>query len=186
MKLVLHPVKLLESLVDRVFATIGAMIFVQFPQFFAQYVQRLGGHLDEARRVVDEYTKAAAANHLTLNEYIKIHLTSNHNVFITTGKLLQELVERVHHLESSMAALKGASPWNRWWVFLRETDLGIARHTLADYTLGIPTTIEAIIYAVIGLILFTSLYQGVKSLIRFVSTKITSLKTRSQKPTLPA
>lgn len=185
-KLFLFPFRFLDSLVDRVFATIGALIFVQFPQFFSQYMQRLGGHLDEARRAVDEFVKAAAANHLTLHEYVEIHLTSNNKIFISTGKLMNGFVERLQHLESSMAALKDASPWNRWWVFLKEMDLDIAKRTLENYTWGIPTTVEALIYALIGLLLFFGLYQGIKGTIRFIARKIATPKTIPQKPTVSA
>jgi hypothetical protein len=183
-KMFLQPFKFLDSLVDRVFAVIGAMIFVQFPQFYSQYIQRLGGHLDEAGRAVHEYTKTAASNNLTLTEYIKIHLTSHNNVFVSTGKLINDFIERLQHLESSIAALNGAWPWNRWWLFLKELDLNIANQTLANYTLGIPTTIEALIYALIGLILFFSLYQGVKCLILLIACKIVPSKTIPRKPTL--
>lgn len=183
-KLFLDPFKLFDNLADRVFATIGAIIFIQFPQFYLQYLQRLGGHLDEAFRVVDKYTKAAASNNLTLNEYIKIHLTSNNNVFISTGKLINDFVERLQHLESSMKALKGSLPWNRWWFFLKEMDFNIVKQTLANYTLGIPITIEAFIYALIGLFIFYSLYQGVKRLILLLANKIIPSKTMPQKPTL--
>ncbi|HBE80796.1 MAG TPA: hypothetical protein DDW65_23870 [Firmicutes bacterium] len=85
-----------------------------------------------------------------------------------------------------MAALKGASPWNRWWYFLKEIDHTIAKQTLANYTPGIPTTVEALIYALIGLILFAIFYRGVKNLILFITRKIVPSKTVPQKPTLSA
>ncbi len=185
-KMFLYPFKFLDRLADRIFAAVGAFVFVQFPQFISQYIQRLGGHLDEIRRVIDGYTKIAAANNLTLEEYIKFHLESNNIIFISTGKLINDFLERLNHLNSSMTALKSASPWNRWWVFLKEMDLNIAKQTLANYTIGIPTTIEALIYALIGLILFFSIYQGVKSLLLLIARKISSMKSVTQKPTLSA
>jgi len=37
-----------DKLFTAVFATAGSIIFAQFPQFLTQYLQRLGGHIDEA------------------------------------------------------------------------------------------------------------------------------------------
>ncbi|MBU2650120.1 MAG: DUF2937 family protein [Bacteroidetes bacterium] len=33
----------------------GGMLFGQFPQFISQYIQRVGGHIDEARNIMNEY-----------------------------------------------------------------------------------------------------------------------------------
>jgi hypothetical protein len=42
----------LDSLLGAVFAALGGMSATQIPAFIHQYLQRLGGHLDEARRGV--------------------------------------------------------------------------------------------------------------------------------------
>jgi hypothetical protein len=190
-RLFLHSLKFLDHIVDRILAALGAILLVQFPQFYAAYLQRLGGHLDEAHRVVGQYIRAASVNHLTLNQYINIHLTSNNQVFISTGKLIQNFVERLQHLQASMEALQGASPWGRWWVLLKEMDLSIIRQTLVNFTPGIPMTMEALVYALIGLIFSFGIYQGVKNLIRFLfykihpsKTKYTLSETISKEPTM--
>jgi hypothetical protein len=41
-----------------IFGMAGGLTLGQFPQFFAQYMQRLGGHVDEARRVFEQYNIA--------------------------------------------------------------------------------------------------------------------------------
>ena len=40
----------LDTLTGAVFAAIGGILTTQLPAFIHQYLQRLGGHLDEARR----------------------------------------------------------------------------------------------------------------------------------------
>lgn len=184
-KVFLYPLKILDGLLDRVLAVGGAIIMVQFPQFFAQYLQRLGGHLDEARRVVSEYTKAAASNNMTLQNFIDVHLTSGQKIFVSSGKLMQGFVERLAHLEDASKALREATPWNRWLVFLREMDPAIARQTWGQFTPGIPTTVEAFVYAMIGVIIVWSLYQGVKALILLPFRKIVSPKPPISKPGIP-
>lgn len=47
----LRPVvKAGDTLIDRLFCVFGAVLFCQLPEFIQQYLQRLGGRLDEARR----------------------------------------------------------------------------------------------------------------------------------------
>lgn len=185
-KTILYPLRMVEGLFDRLLALAGAIILVQFPQFYAQYLQRLGGHLDEARRIVSEYIKAAASNQLSIQEYINIHLNSTDKVFISTGKIIQDAVERLEHLESSFLALKDATPWTKLWVFIREADPEIVRKTWSIFTPGIPTTLEAFIYALIGILLAWGIYRGIKGLIILAFRKLTAPKRELPvKPDLP-
>jgi nucleoside diphosphate kinase len=48
-----------ETLLDRVLCVAGAITLSQAPEFFQQYLQRLGGHLDEARRVLASFEAVA-------------------------------------------------------------------------------------------------------------------------------
>ena len=44
-----------DSLGAGISGAVGALFLGQFPQFYAQYIQRWGGHLDEARYISDNY-----------------------------------------------------------------------------------------------------------------------------------
>jgi hypothetical protein len=185
-KFLRYPFRVMDGLADRVMALAGAIALAQFPQYFAQYIQRLGGHLDEARRSVSQYQNVAASYNLSLHEYINIHLTSGNKIFAATGKLISGLVERLQHLETAFRALRGSTPWNRWWVFLRVMDPGIARRTWENFTPGIPTTAEALVYALIGLLAGWGIYQGVKKLVGLPFRKPAAPKPLPQKPGVPA
>lgn len=160
-----YPLRFLDGLADRIMAIAGAIALAQFPQYYAQYIQRLGGHRDEARRAVSLYTKLAASFNLSLREYINIHLASHNKIFIASGKVIQGLVDRLQYLESAFQALRHSTPLTRWLVFLRVMDVEIARNTWSNFTPGIPTTMEALGYALIGLLLGWGFYQVVKGLI---------------------
>ncbi|TAG29309.1 MAG: DUF2937 family protein, partial [Verrucomicrobia bacterium] len=60
-----------ESLLDRALCVAGAVGFSQAPEFFQQYLQRLGGHLDEARLVLARFQGVASESGLTLRELIE-------------------------------------------------------------------------------------------------------------------
>jgi len=81
-----HPLRFVDGILDRVISIIGAVAFSQFPQFFGQYMQRLGGHLAEAKLALVQYIVAAEVLDLTLDEYIREHLESGSEVFTSSGQ----------------------------------------------------------------------------------------------------
>ena len=50
LKMIFIPI---DGVLSRAFAAAGALAAVQFPNFVVHYMQRLGGHIDELRRMVD-------------------------------------------------------------------------------------------------------------------------------------
>ncbi len=173
---------MLDGLADRVAAVTGAVALSQFPQFYGQYLQRLGGHLAEARRMVEQYTEAAADLGLTLDLYIMEHLESGSAVFTSTGEIIEELVERYYALEQSYRALQDASIYNRWVIFLREADWSIAAAAWEDFTPGVPTTIEGLVYALTGLLIGWGLYSLLKQAVILPFRKPVNRKNRPVSP----
>ena len=57
-----------DGLIDRLLCVVGAVLCSQLPEFIQQYLQRLGGHLDEARRQLDQFREVAAKSGLTLDQ----------------------------------------------------------------------------------------------------------------------
>jgi hypothetical protein len=55
----------IERILLVISAMTGGLILGQFPQFLAQYLQRLGGHVDEARRVFEQFKIAELGERLT-------------------------------------------------------------------------------------------------------------------------
>ena len=99
-----YPLRFLDQFLDRVIAGLGAILLAQFPQYFGQYLQRLGGHLNELRHQVAEYEEAAASLGLTLGEYINEHLQAGSEIFVSTGRIMVELTGRLAEMEAAFAA----------------------------------------------------------------------------------
>lgn len=159
----LYPFRFLNGILDRAFAFLGAVLLAQFPQFYGQYLQRLGGHLDELRRTVATYEQAAAALGLTLDQFIVEHMLSDSETLTASGEIIVGLVERLSRMEHSFTALAGATPWNRWLIFLQEAEWLIARQTWGAFTPGLPATAEGLAYAVVGLVLGWGVYALLKT-----------------------
>jgi len=160
----MQPVRILgmtlEKFLDRVLCVVGALIFSQLPEFFQQYLQRLGGHLDEARRQLDQFRQTAALSGLTLDRLIAETRAQAEPAVAQLGQVMVNTSARVDSLQASETALRTASLWSRPFVFLRDVDLPIAHATWAAFRPGVPTTFEGLVYAAVGMLVFLALYYG--------------------------
>jgi hypothetical protein len=151
-------VRLGEGLVDRLLCVIGAASFTQVPEFIQQYLQRLGGHLEEARRQVEGFTKIASMSQLTPRELIERTAQNPDEAVARLSLVMREALERVEHLAAAEAAIRSASMWSRPFVFLAHLDPEIASATWAIYRPAMPTTVEGLVYAGFGILVIWALY----------------------------
>jgi hypothetical protein len=77
---------------------------------------------------------------------------------------MSEAVTRVDTLQSAQTALQDASLWARPFVFLRHVDSSIAHATWVIFKPAVPTTVEGLVYALCGMLVFIGIYHlGVKA-----------------------
>lgn len=148
-----------DGFLDRVLCVIGTIVFSQIPEFMQQYLQRLGGHLDEARRQLAQFTQVATQSGLTLDRLITQTSVNGDPAVARLSSVMTESVERVTTLESAQSALLHASVWSRPFVFLQHLDHSIARATWTVFKPAIPTTVEGLIYAGCGMLVLLGLYH---------------------------
>ncbi len=150
----------LEKILDRALCVAGAVACAQLPEFMQQYLQRLGGHLDEARRQLENFARVARESGLSLADYIA-RLSANADAPVAkTGAVIRDLATRVDELAAAEAALRGASVWTRPFVFLRHLDTEIARGTWTVFRPAVPTTFEGLVYAAVGVVLALAVWHG--------------------------
>jgi len=170
-KIVFSPLMLVDGLVDRIFAVSFAVLFAQIPQFIAQYIQRLGGHLDELARIISQYQDGAKASGKTLEQFMATHLNSGIPDFISTGKMMQSNVSRYDVLSQSLEAIRSASVTVKPFVFLKNADFSIVKGTFQSFIPGVPVTVEGAIYALCGLIVGIILYFVLKWIVKTALSK---------------
>jgi hypothetical protein len=155
-----------DSLLDRVLCIVGAIMFSQGPEFMQQYLQRLGGHLAEARRQLAAFQNTAASSGLTMDELVQKTNANADQAVARLGGLMTDTMERVHSLQSAHDALINTALWERPFVFLRHIDPAIANATAAIYKPAVPTTVEGVLYALTGMLIVLGIYHlGAKRLI---------------------
>ena len=149
-----------DGLVDRVLCILGAVLFSQLPEFIQQYLQRLGGHLDEARRHLGQFQDVATRSGLSLDQLIRNAQASLEPGLSRLGGVIQETVTRVGDLMAAEAAIRSASNVMRPFVFVRYVDLPMAKATWAAFKFAVPVTLEGLAYAAAGMLVALVLYHG--------------------------
>ena len=170
-KILTAPLIFIEHLADRAVAASGAVIFMQIPAFIAQYIQRLGGHVDELKLLIGKYKAAAADNGRSLDEYIQLHIQSGVKEFASTGKLMTENMERFNFLSDAYQQISGAAGIKQFFLFIRKSDMDIIRRTFSDFVPGISLSFDSLLYAAAGIAVFMSFYLIIKKSISLIFSR---------------
>jgi hypothetical protein len=173
-KILTVPLFFIEHLADRAVSASGAIIFMQIPAFIVQYIQRLGGHVDELKLLIGKYKAAAADNGRTLDEYVQLHIQSGVKEFASTGKLMTENIERFNFLGDAYQQISGASGIKKFFLFISKSDMDIIRGTFSDFVPGISLSPDSILYAAAGIAVFMSLYFIIKKSISLIFSRFKS------------
>lgn len=130
----------------KIVAIIGAGVAAVFaagsaqgPAFVQAYLQRLGGHIDEARRTVSQIQNGVAGRTVTDDG--------------SRERLVEAFSLRVADLEAGRAAIIDAHPLWRPVVMATRADPEIARATAETFTPAMPLDPTSLIYAGFGLVL---------------------------------
>lgn len=128
----------LKSIVDGIAAAGGAAVSSQLPEFAQQYLQRLGGHRDEALRFAQILRDRGAE---------------------VSNTVLAAADARAADLGQSFEAIAGASDLTRPLALLRHFDPDIASATLDLFRPAVPLTPAGLIYGGCGLIAGVAVLQ---------------------------
>ena len=122
----------LKSLSDGIGAAAGAASGSQLPEFVQQYLQRLGGHRDEAFRFV---------------QMLKSQGTDASAAVVSLAQ------ERADSLARAFDAIAQASDILRPAIFLRYADVDVVQATWELFRPAVPLTPAGLIYGGIGLLM---------------------------------
>src|SRR5918998_4782546 len=125
----------------------GGVAASQGPEFAQQYRQRLGGAIDELRRVVQRFEADAGANGHSREGAIDRLKTNPDNLVSRQGDAMRGNVERLERLERHRQAFVEAGPFQRLWVTARDGDLDLMEATYRDFEAAVPATQEGVVAA---------------------------------------
>ncbi len=127
------------TLIGAAIAAVFAAGSAQGPAFVQAYLQRLGGHIDVARRTVEELRNGAVSRSVTDDG--------------SRERLVEAFTARLAELEASRDAILNAHPLWQPLAMARQADRDIASATADAFTPAMPLDPNSLIYAVIGLAL---------------------------------
>lgn len=126
----------------------GGMGLSQAPAYTHAYLQRLGGHLDEARRTLDLVERGILVPELTPAE---------------REQAVAGFAERVSELEATFAAIEQAPPLVQPVMMMRHADPDIARRAWEAFSPAIPVDMPSLVYTSVGVVLLLLVYELLKS-----------------------
>jgi len=140
---------ILRGLLDRLLLIAAVIGGGLIPGFIAQYRQRLGGRLDQAR--IDLAPWQNLANqfyHGDVGSLIQYHLASSDAKIRAEGAVIRSLVESVNQLQSAVEALHG-NLFQQAAYLAWHADPGVMRATAGDWVPTFALSGEGILFALL-------------------------------------
>jgi Protein of unknown function (DUF2937) len=151
---------LLRGLLDRLLLVAAVVAGGLVPGFIAQYRQRLGGRLDQARLDLAPWQKLADQyHHGDLQQLIRYHLASEDPTFHAEGGLIQSLLATVQQLQQAANALH-TSLIRQVGYLLVHADPGLTRATFSDWVPTFALSAEGVLFALLFAFSVWVLFQG--------------------------
>src|SRR5215467_1463971 len=138
---------MLRGLLDRLLLICAVVAGGLVPGFIAQYRQRLGGRLDQARLDLEPWQRLAEQYYQgDLERLIRYHLDSSDPKFHAEGAIIRSLQLTVQQLQNAVDALQGSLFHQAGYLALH-ADPGLARATLHDWAPTFALSVEGIVFA---------------------------------------
>jgi hypothetical protein len=138
----------LDSLAGAVFAGVFGASASQFDIFVQQYLQRLGGHADEAQRNLTAIVEG-----------------ERYRDFAPAARqvLLDDARGRVEELQAALQALSDSELLMRPFTFIAHLDREIVARTFEQFRPALPLDLAGIVFAVYGVVVGLIVYELLKA-----------------------
>jgi len=167
--------RIAKQLLDKIFFTLGVIIFLQLPHFINQYTQRIGGFSESQIQQLSSYQTIANDNYNgQIDLLIKGFSQSTDEAVRQTGDNIKATQDDVELLKNEITVLENEGLFKKIIFLIPNLRLNIAKGTLNSFQPGIPLSFWAIAYGLIGGILFSLMFNG--------ATKVPRLVLRKKKP----
>ena len=128
----------------------GGVVASQGPEFAQQYRQRLGGAIDELRKITQRFDADAVANGHSREGAVDRLRINPDNLVSRQGDAMRANIERLERLERHRQAFVEAGPFHRLVVAVRDADVDLMRAPYQDFEPAVPTTQEGVVAAGAG------------------------------------
>ncbi len=120
----------------------------QFPEYSQQYVQRLGGAVDELATVVEDFDATAQSSGQNRETAL---LSMQGTDFLTRRQDdMRRTITRQEVLTQDYDVLRDASAYERLAYISKLTDTGITERAWDDFKPAVPLTLDGLIFTLTG------------------------------------
>jgi len=141
---------MIRRIVVSLFAVTGALGASQAPEVSQQYLQRVGGAVDELGEIVRRFDSDAQREGLDRDGAIEDLEASGSDFARGQGGRMRQTIARYDRLSAQYAALQEAGPFERTWIVARNPDPALLSAAVRDYAPAVPTTVSGAGHAGIG------------------------------------
>jgi Protein of unknown function (DUF2937) len=125
-------------------ALIAGLVGSQGPEFAQQYRQRIGGALDELKRLVADFDDEAAREGLAPPQAVARLERNSDPLASERGRDMAQAIARADRLQEQLDAMQSSGPMKRLFVMAKDFDPEIAQRTLDGYEPAAPLSLEAL------------------------------------------
>ena len=125
-------------------ALLAGVIGSQGPEFAQQYRQRLGGALEELKRIVSEFDAEVQRQNLTPAEGLKRLENNSDPLARERGEDMGKTIARAERLNDQIQAMNSAGPLMRLYVVATRFDPDVASSALDNYEPAVPLSVSAL------------------------------------------
>jgi hypothetical protein len=163
---------LLRGLLDRLLLVCAVVAGGLVPGFIAQYRQRLGGRLDQARLDLQPWQSLADRFYAgDIDKLIQYHLSSTDPKFHAEGAIIRSLVTNVQQLQSAVDALH-ANLYQQLAYLTLHADPALIRATAHDWVPTFALSAEGLLFALVVGVGVWLLFQALWSLLGFTAAHL--------------
>jgi len=127
-----------------------AGVAAQIPEFTQQYLQRLGGQIDEIDVQVEALDDRAAEAGLSRGDYVRRFLDNEDQIIKREGDYMVQVLARHTLLHAAYDALVAAPLWQRPLRMVQHHLPDTSRATLNEFKPAVPLTVEGFAFAAGG------------------------------------
>jgi hypothetical protein len=134
-------------------ALFGAGLLAQFPAFYRQYLQSLGGRLDQAELQEARVYAAAERSGLTVDDFLGRFADNPDMAIQDGGDIAASVLSDAQHLREALAALGEATALERPFAFVHHLDPAVVTAAAERFGPALPLSFEGLVYGALGLLL---------------------------------
>ncbi len=166
---------MIKSLLDKIFFTVGAIVFLQLPQFIAQYTQHMGGYAASQSEQISEYQAIADLHFNGDIEAYQLRLQQNTDPAVAeSAQQITKRLKSAKSIQQELAVYEQKPLWYQAPYFITHLRIDLVKGTAHNFSPGLPINLWAWGYGLVGGVLFSLLFNGVCKLPQLLRKKTTA------------